>query len=329
MLRGAQVRRFIEDGFVRIDGAFSREIADKARAAIWQAIGCDPDDPTTWARPVVRIGTVNDEHGVQPLSFREAPPTLQDSMTRSTSWSDGGAGDAAPMWVRSSYASPAGRPGRPWVARRFQLSRRDRRSHRKRLLGLAGQCYVAGPRAAHAVPVLRRWRRRRADAHPGRLSRRCGAPSRPRRRGWASAPGTGRRGGGPGRGARDRRGWHRLLMPPLPDPRCPDSPRQEPAGHIPAASGASGTVPARPCVELIRLSRSQFGARCKASKGVPEFACDRPPQRSALGSKLSVLRRGREGPESALSRRYLAPQRMRRIIPSGYHPRMPRPAYPF
>jgi hypothetical protein len=75
MLRGAQVRRFIEDGFVRIDGAFSREIADKARAAIWQAIGCDPDDPTTWARPVVRIGTVNDEHGVQPLSFREAANT--------------------------------------------------------------------------------------------------------------------------------------------------------------------------------------------------------------------------------------------------------------
>ena len=63
MLRGAQVRRFIEDGFARIDGAFPREIADEARAAIWQAIGCDPDDPATWARPVIRIGTVNDEHG--------------------------------------------------------------------------------------------------------------------------------------------------------------------------------------------------------------------------------------------------------------------------
>jgi hypothetical protein len=47
MLHGAQVRRFIEDGFVRIDGAFPREIADEARAAIWQTIGCDPDDPAT------------------------------------------------------------------------------------------------------------------------------------------------------------------------------------------------------------------------------------------------------------------------------------------
>lgn len=75
MLSDAQVRRFIEDGFVRIDGAFPREIADDGRARIWQAIGCDPDDPATWTRPVVRIGTVNDGHGTQPLSFREAANT--------------------------------------------------------------------------------------------------------------------------------------------------------------------------------------------------------------------------------------------------------------
>jgi hypothetical protein len=83
MLSDAQVRRFIEDGFVRIDGAFPREIADKGRARIWQAIGCDPDDPATWTRPVVRIGTVDDEHGT-PLSFREAgnTPTLHDAFDR-------------------------------------------------------------------------------------------------------------------------------------------------------------------------------------------------------------------------------------------------------
>jgi hypothetical protein len=84
MLCGAQVRRFIEDGFVRIDGAFSREIADEARAAIWQTIGCDPDDPATWTRPVVRIGTVNDGHGMQPLSFHEAAntPALYDAFDK-------------------------------------------------------------------------------------------------------------------------------------------------------------------------------------------------------------------------------------------------------
>ena len=84
MLARAQVRRFTEDGFVRIDGAFPREIANKARAAIWRTIGCDPDDPATWTRPVVRLGTVNDKDGMQPLSFREAAntPALYDAFDK-------------------------------------------------------------------------------------------------------------------------------------------------------------------------------------------------------------------------------------------------------
>jgi hypothetical protein len=105
MLSDAQVRAFIEDGYARIDGAFPREIADKGRSRILQTIGCAPDNPATWTRPVVRIGTVNDEHGAQPLSFREAANTLAlydafDTLV------GGGDGDPAPMWARSSYASP-------------------------------------------------------------------------------------------------------------------------------------------------------------------------------------------------------------------------------
>ncbi len=50
------VAQFIEDGFVRIPGAFSREVADAARAILWRETGCSPDDPATWTRPVVRLG---------------------------------------------------------------------------------------------------------------------------------------------------------------------------------------------------------------------------------------------------------------------------------
>ena len=75
MLSDVQVRRFVEDGFVRIDEAFPREIADTGRAALWQATGCHPDDPETWTRPVIRVGTANDKHGTQPLSFRDAANT--------------------------------------------------------------------------------------------------------------------------------------------------------------------------------------------------------------------------------------------------------------
>jgi hypothetical protein len=50
------VRQFIEDGFVRIPRAFSRETADAACAILWSETGCEPADMSTWTRPVIRLG---------------------------------------------------------------------------------------------------------------------------------------------------------------------------------------------------------------------------------------------------------------------------------
>jgi hypothetical protein len=55
-LTDADVQRFIHDGFVRVDGAFPSALADEARAILWRDTGCDPEDPATWLRPVVRLG---------------------------------------------------------------------------------------------------------------------------------------------------------------------------------------------------------------------------------------------------------------------------------
>lgn len=55
-LAPAEIERFITDGLVRIDGAFDRTLADEARAILWRATGCSPDDPTTWTQPVIRLG---------------------------------------------------------------------------------------------------------------------------------------------------------------------------------------------------------------------------------------------------------------------------------
>lgn len=55
-LSAAQIGQFIRDGFVRIDRAFPHEIANAARAILWRDTGCDPDDPATWTRPVIRLG---------------------------------------------------------------------------------------------------------------------------------------------------------------------------------------------------------------------------------------------------------------------------------
>lgn len=72
MLSARQVEQFIEEGFVRVDQGFPRAIADAGLPALWKASGCDPHDPGTWTRPVVRLAPTELDH---PLSFRQAAST--------------------------------------------------------------------------------------------------------------------------------------------------------------------------------------------------------------------------------------------------------------
>ncbi|MGH9338310.1 MAG: hypothetical protein ACRD1R_01655 [Acidobacteriota bacterium] len=60
------VQRFIEEGFIRLNQAFPRELAYQGRKLLWRDTGCDPDDPQTWSRPVIRLG----DYGQEP--FRQA-----------------------------------------------------------------------------------------------------------------------------------------------------------------------------------------------------------------------------------------------------------------
>ena len=68
-LSTAQLDAYITDGFVRLDHAFPTNLADQGRAILWAATGCNPDDPKTWTRPVIRLG-----HFTQP-PFRDAANT--------------------------------------------------------------------------------------------------------------------------------------------------------------------------------------------------------------------------------------------------------------
>lgn len=69
VLPSAQIEEFVHHGVVRIDAAFPRELAEACRRLLWKATGCLEDDPSTWTRPVVRIGEIPN-----PL-FREAAST--------------------------------------------------------------------------------------------------------------------------------------------------------------------------------------------------------------------------------------------------------------
>src|SRR5712691_3368411 len=44
-LSDAQIEQFIQDGFVKVERAFPRALADEGRAMLWRDLPCDPDDP--------------------------------------------------------------------------------------------------------------------------------------------------------------------------------------------------------------------------------------------------------------------------------------------
>ncbi|MBW4481441.1 MAG: phytanoyl-CoA dioxygenase family protein [Tildeniella torsiva UHER 1998/13D] len=56
MLTPPDIEQFITNGYIRIEQAFSRELADTCRAILWADTGCDPGDRATWQKPVVWLG---------------------------------------------------------------------------------------------------------------------------------------------------------------------------------------------------------------------------------------------------------------------------------
>ncbi|MFJ9363298.1 phytanoyl-CoA dioxygenase family protein [Nocardia sp. NPDC101769] len=74
MLTDAQLAAFTTEGFVKVERAFSVETAAAGREILWRATGCDPDDPSTWHSPVVRLR----DHAEEPFARAvTAPPLLE------------------------------------------------------------------------------------------------------------------------------------------------------------------------------------------------------------------------------------------------------------
>ncbi|HEY0686296.1 MAG TPA: phytanoyl-CoA dioxygenase family protein [Steroidobacter sp.] len=52
-----QVQSFIDDGFIKIENAFSTELAKQCRDELWAEIGLSPGQPETWIHPVIRVAS--------------------------------------------------------------------------------------------------------------------------------------------------------------------------------------------------------------------------------------------------------------------------------
>jgi hypothetical protein len=74
-LSDAQSSQFITDGFARIDEAFPKTLADEGRAILWKDTGCDPVDPATWTRPVIRLN----QYGQKPFVAAANTPVLHQA----------------------------------------------------------------------------------------------------------------------------------------------------------------------------------------------------------------------------------------------------------
>ncbi|RFA26605.1 phytanoyl-CoA dioxygenase [Alkalilimnicola ehrlichii] len=72
MLTDDQIRQFIDEGFVKLENAFSPELAKQCRDILWADTGCDPDDPSTWKESVVWLWDYDQE----PFVTAANTPTL-------------------------------------------------------------------------------------------------------------------------------------------------------------------------------------------------------------------------------------------------------------
>lgn len=73
-----EIHSFIRDGFLRVDAAFSKRLAEQCRSILWADTGCDPHDPTTWTKPVVWLW----DYGQPPFVEAANTPMLHNAFDR-------------------------------------------------------------------------------------------------------------------------------------------------------------------------------------------------------------------------------------------------------
>lgn len=167
-LTEAQIEQFVEQGYVRLDQAFPRELADRGRELLWKDTGCDPADPATWTKPVVWLWNYDQE------PFRRAVnmPLLHAAFDQLV-----GKGRWEPVQSRD-FSSPVPHQRGHWryrVARGREFSWRGFQAGR--LLNLARECEISGTRLVDAFPVFGCRRAGRTDTHQDGLSSRSGKNS--------------------------------------------------------------------------------------------------------------------------------------------------------
>lgn len=101
VLSDDDLRAYHRDGFVRLAEAFPRDLARHCRDLMWAQLPEDPDDPSTWTRPVAHI-------------FSQTDPAFVEAAT-------------SPRWVEAivQVAGPDAE-ATPWMGGTFAVLSRSR-----------------------------------------------------------------------------------------------------------------------------------------------------------------------------------------------------------
>jgi hypothetical protein len=68
ILSKKEIEQFIHNGYVRIDHAFSKEVADAALDILWNDLPFERSNPSTWTEPVFRLGMYSQTPFIESLN---------------------------------------------------------------------------------------------------------------------------------------------------------------------------------------------------------------------------------------------------------------------
>lgn len=71
LLSKKEIEQFVLNGFIRVDNAFSREIADAAADILWNDLPCNRFDRATWTEPVIRLGMYTQQPFIASLNHEK------------------------------------------------------------------------------------------------------------------------------------------------------------------------------------------------------------------------------------------------------------------
>ncbi|WP_099365201.1 phytanoyl-CoA dioxygenase [Sphingobacterium sp. 1.A.4] len=68
ILSKKEIEQFIHNGFVRIDNAFSQDVANAVLDILWNDLPFERSNPSTWTEPVIRLGMYTQQPFVDSLN---------------------------------------------------------------------------------------------------------------------------------------------------------------------------------------------------------------------------------------------------------------------